>query len=131
MTEKARPPAGNTFAEMEQGNPAMKALISRVDACVAAGRLKGDPRAIHCPPAAWGSLPLFAIQNEFGLSALWRFGEALTGLGLGDKLDIGAVSHDGYALTSRMQFDRDGVGTAYVKQSHDAAQCDLIANVET
>ena len=31
---------------MEQGNPAMKALISRVEACVAAGRLKGDARAI-------------------------------------------------------------------------------------
>ena len=46
MTEKARPPAGKTFAELEQGNPAMKALISRVEACVAAGRFKGDVRAI-------------------------------------------------------------------------------------
>ncbi|TGS85013.1 WHG domain-containing protein, partial [Mesorhizobium sp. M2D.F.Ca.ET.178.01.1.1] len=31
---------------MEQGNPAMKVLIKRVEACVAAGKLKGDPRAI-------------------------------------------------------------------------------------
>ncbi|MER8531248.1 TetR/AcrR family transcriptional regulator [Mesorhizobium sp. M1005] len=46
MTEKVRPPAGKTFAEMESGNPAMKVLIARVEACVAAGRLKGDPRAI-------------------------------------------------------------------------------------
>ena len=46
MTEKTRPPEGKTFAEMEEGNPAMKVLISRVEACVAAGKLKGDPRAI-------------------------------------------------------------------------------------
>ncbi|TGT56978.1 TetR-like C-terminal domain-containing protein, partial [Mesorhizobium sp. M2E.F.Ca.ET.166.01.1.1] len=31
---------------MEEGNPAMKVLIKRVEACVAAGKLKGDPRAI-------------------------------------------------------------------------------------
>lgn len=46
MIEKVRPPEGKTFAEMEAGNPAMKVLINRVEACVAAGRLKGDPRAI-------------------------------------------------------------------------------------
>lgn len=46
MTEKTKPPPGKTFAEMEQGNPAMKVLVERVEACVAAGRLKGDPRAI-------------------------------------------------------------------------------------
>ena len=46
MTEKTRPPEGKTSAEMEEGNPAMKVLISRVEACVAAGKLKGDPRAI-------------------------------------------------------------------------------------
>jgi AcrR family transcriptional regulator len=46
MAEKVKPPAGKTFAEMETGNPAMKVLIDRVEACVAAGRLKGDPRAI-------------------------------------------------------------------------------------
>jgi AcrR family transcriptional regulator len=46
MTEKVKPPEGKTFAEMEEGNPAMKVLIKRVEACVAAGRLKGDPRAI-------------------------------------------------------------------------------------
>lgn len=46
MTEKIKPPDGRTFAEMEARNPAMKALISRVEACVAAGRLSGDPRAI-------------------------------------------------------------------------------------
>ncbi|CCV05447.1 Transcriptional regulator [Mesorhizobium metallidurans STM 2683] len=46
MTEKTRPPGGKTFAEMHEANPAMKVLISRVEACVAAGKLKGDPRAI-------------------------------------------------------------------------------------
>ena len=46
MTEKVKPPEGKTFAEMEEGNPAMKVLIKRVETCVAAGRLKGDPRAI-------------------------------------------------------------------------------------
>ncbi|TIX22951.1 MAG: WHG domain-containing protein, partial [Mesorhizobium sp.] len=46
MTEKVKPPEGRTFAEMQEGNPLMKVLINRVEACVAAGRLKGDPRAI-------------------------------------------------------------------------------------
>lgn len=46
MTEKTRPPEGKTFVEMHESNPAMKVLISRVEACVAAGKLKGDPRAI-------------------------------------------------------------------------------------
>lgn len=46
MTEKVKPLEGKTFAEMEEGNPAMKVLIKRVETCVAAGRLKGDPRAI-------------------------------------------------------------------------------------
>ena len=46
MTEKTKPPEGKTFVEMEEGNPAMKVLINRVEACVAAGKLKGDPRAI-------------------------------------------------------------------------------------
>ena len=45
MTEKTKPPEGRTIAEMEEGNPAMKALIGRVEACVAAGKL----RAIHAP----------------------------------------------------------------------------------
>jgi AcrR family transcriptional regulator len=46
MTEKTRPPEGRTFAEMEADNPAMKVLVSRVGACIAAGRLHGDPFAI-------------------------------------------------------------------------------------
>jgi AcrR family transcriptional regulator len=46
MTEKVKPPEGKTFAEMQEGNPLMKVLIERVEACVAAGKLKGDPRAI-------------------------------------------------------------------------------------
>ena len=46
MTEKTRPPPGKTFEQMEADNPAMKALISRVEACIAAGKLKGDPYAI-------------------------------------------------------------------------------------
>jgi AcrR family transcriptional regulator len=46
MTEKVKPPEGKTFAEMEEGNPAMKVLIKRVEACVAAGKLKGDPGGI-------------------------------------------------------------------------------------
>ncbi|MEQ1938270.1 TetR/AcrR family transcriptional regulator [Mesorhizobium sp. CN5-321] len=46
MTEKTRPPEGKTFEEMEADNPAMKALIDRVEACIAAGKLKGAPYAI-------------------------------------------------------------------------------------
>lgn len=46
MTEKKRPPAGMTFAEMEASNPAMKALLGRIEACIAAGRLQGDAYAI-------------------------------------------------------------------------------------
>lgn len=46
MTEKTKPPEGRSYAEMEEGNPAMKVLVKRVEACVAAGKLKGDPRAI-------------------------------------------------------------------------------------
>ena len=46
MTEKVKPPEGKTFAEMEADNPAMKALVSRVEACIAAGKLHGDPQAI-------------------------------------------------------------------------------------
>ncbi|TIL96990.1 MAG: WHG domain-containing protein, partial [Mesorhizobium sp.] len=44
MTEKTKLPEG--YNEMEESNPAMKVLISRVEACVAAGKLQGDPRAI-------------------------------------------------------------------------------------
>ncbi|RWQ56913.1 TetR/AcrR family transcriptional regulator [Mesorhizobium sp.] len=46
MTEKVKPSEGRTFAEMQEGNPLMKVLIKRVEACVAAGKLKGDSRAI-------------------------------------------------------------------------------------
>ncbi|MGP2493770.1 TetR/AcrR family transcriptional regulator [Mesorhizobium sp. PUT5] len=46
MTEKVRPQTGKTFAEMTEGNPAMKVLVARVEACVATGKLRGDPRAI-------------------------------------------------------------------------------------
>ncbi|TIX77707.1 MAG: TetR/AcrR family transcriptional regulator [Mesorhizobium sp.] len=46
MTENVKPQEGRTFAEMQEGNPLMKVLINRVEACVAAGKLKGDPRAI-------------------------------------------------------------------------------------
>jgi AcrR family transcriptional regulator len=42
MTEKRKPPSFDTAED----NPAMRALIQRVEACVAAGRLKGDARAI-------------------------------------------------------------------------------------
>ena len=46
MTQKTRPPEGKTFAAMEADNPAMRVLVSRVEACIAAGRLHGDPFAI-------------------------------------------------------------------------------------
>jgi len=46
MTEKTKPPEGRSFQEIHEANPAMKVLISRVEACVAAGKLQGDPRAI-------------------------------------------------------------------------------------
>ena len=46
MTEKQKPPAGKTFAEMESGNPAFQVIMERVEACISAGRLKGDARAM-------------------------------------------------------------------------------------
>lgn len=46
MTEKTTLPEGRSFEEMHEANPAMKALITRVEACVVAGKLQGDPRAI-------------------------------------------------------------------------------------
>ena len=46
MTEKTRLPEGRSYDDMEESNPAMKVLIKRVEACVAAGKLQGDPRAI-------------------------------------------------------------------------------------
>ncbi|BCH14774.1 TetR/AcrR family transcriptional regulator [Mesorhizobium sp. L-2-11] len=46
MTEKVKPPEGKSFADMREGNPLMKVLINRVEACVAAGKLNGDPHAI-------------------------------------------------------------------------------------
>lgn len=46
MTEKTRPPEGMTFEELDASNPAMLALLGRVEGCIAAGRLKGDPFAI-------------------------------------------------------------------------------------
>lgn len=42
MTEKQKPPTFDT----KDDNPAMKVLIQRVEACVLAGKLRGDPRAI-------------------------------------------------------------------------------------
>lgn len=46
MTEKQKPPAEKTFAEMERGNPAFQVIMERVEACISAGKLKGDSRAI-------------------------------------------------------------------------------------
>ena len=46
MTEKANPPQGTSFEELQATNPAMLALLGRVEACIAAGHLKGDPFAI-------------------------------------------------------------------------------------
>lgn len=46
MTEKQKPPVGKTFAEMERGNPAFQVILERVEACIFAGKLKGDARAI-------------------------------------------------------------------------------------
>ena len=46
MTEKTKLPEGRSHEDMEEGNPAMKALIKRVEACIAAGKLHGDARAI-------------------------------------------------------------------------------------
>lgn len=46
MTEKQRPPTEETFAQMESENPAFQVIIERVEACIAAGKLKGDARAI-------------------------------------------------------------------------------------
>lgn len=46
MTEKTRPLDGMTFAEMDESNPALQAFLSRVEACIAADKIKGDPFAI-------------------------------------------------------------------------------------
>ncbi|WP_269932326.1 TetR/AcrR family transcriptional regulator [Aminobacter sp. HY435] len=46
MTEKPKHPAKETFAQMERENPAFRIIVERVEACIAAGRLKGDARAI-------------------------------------------------------------------------------------
>ncbi|KQU64879.1 TetR family transcriptional regulator [Aminobacter sp. DSM 101952] len=46
MTEKQKPPVEETFAEMERGNPAFQVITERVEACITAGKLKGDARAI-------------------------------------------------------------------------------------
>lgn len=46
MTEKTKLPEGRSFEKMDEENPAMRLLIRRVEACVAAGQLKGDARAI-------------------------------------------------------------------------------------
>jgi len=46
MTEKLRHPPEETFDQMERENPAFQVIIEHVEACVAAGKLKGDARAI-------------------------------------------------------------------------------------
>ncbi|WP_395450197.1 TetR/AcrR family transcriptional regulator [Aminobacter sp. UC22_36] len=46
MTEKQKHPPEETFAQMERENPAFQIIIERVQACLAAGVLKGDARAI-------------------------------------------------------------------------------------
>lgn len=46
IAERIGPVGEKTFAEVEQGNPALRMLLERVEACVAAGTLKGDVRAI-------------------------------------------------------------------------------------
>ncbi|MBB6467148.1 TetR/AcrR family transcriptional regulator [Aminobacter carboxidus] len=46
MTEKQKHPPEETFEQMERENPAFQIIIERVQACIAAGVLKGDARAI-------------------------------------------------------------------------------------
>lgn len=46
MTEKPKPPVEETFAQMQRENPAYQIIVERVEACIAAGKLKGDARAI-------------------------------------------------------------------------------------
>ncbi len=46
MTEKQKHPPEETFEQMERENPAFQIIIDRVQACLAAGVLKGDARAI-------------------------------------------------------------------------------------
>ncbi len=46
MTRMDKPPEGRSFDEMEASNPAKRALVVKVGACIAAGRLKGDANAI-------------------------------------------------------------------------------------
>jgi AcrR family transcriptional regulator len=45
-TEQVTPPEQLEPGQPEERNPAMQLLISRVEACVKAGKLSGDPRAI-------------------------------------------------------------------------------------
>jgi AcrR family transcriptional regulator len=45
-TEQVTPPEKLVPGQPEERNPAMELLVSRVEACVKAGKLSGDPRAI-------------------------------------------------------------------------------------
>lgn len=46
MTEKTKHPPEETFEQMERENPAFRIIVERTTACIAAGKLKGDARAI-------------------------------------------------------------------------------------
>ncbi|PLP57086.1 TetR/AcrR family transcriptional regulator [Mesorhizobium loti] len=87
MTEKTKLPEGRSFEKLDEENPAMKLLIDRVEACVAAGKLKGDPHAIATMLWATGhgtislliTFPFYHFGDqqafvkrmcEFGLAAL-------------------------------------------------------------
>ena len=81
MTEKLHLADDKAFMEMEQNNPAMNMLMKRVDACVAAGQLKGDVRAIatmlwtaaHGAIALLITFPLYPFGDP--KDYVMRFGE--------------------------------------------------------
>ena len=68
---------------------------------------------------------------SLALPALRRLGEALPCPALGNKLDAGAVGDDGHSLPCRRDLDCHRARAADIEQPHDAAQRDLIANIES
>lgn len=87
MTEKLKHPPEESFDEMERENPAFQIIIELVRACLAAGVLKGDARAISTAlwTVAHGSVSLLITFPfyPFGdpMAYVMRMGDlALAGL---------------------------------------------------
>ncbi|MGF7005629.1 TetR/AcrR family transcriptional regulator [Aminobacter sp. BE322] len=95
MTEKQKPPVGKTFAEMESGNPAFQVIMERVEACISAGRLKGDARAMATVlwTAAHGAISLLITFPFYPFgdpkAYVMRIGDlALAGLAASESMPL-------------------------------------------